>query len=98
MDENNKQDRRLDAHDERLDRIERKVDQLLFYLQSDEATGRQGMYAELRSMDERLSRVESAMNASMAKKSVWALVGGAIVTLIVSLDSIVSFIKTLFKS
>lgn len=88
---------RLDSQEHKIEELNRKLDKILGYIETDETTGRLGIYAEVRDLDQRVQRIESTMKVSIAKKSVWFFIGGAIVSFIVVLDSLVEFFKNTVK-
>lgn len=74
-------DRVREEQNHRIEEIGADVKSILSYLRNDETTGKLGMYQELKQLDNRVAKIEMAMKITVAKKAVYVMIGGAIITI-----------------
>lgn len=66
--------------EEQLDRIEKAIDKITFYVYSDSSTNRKGLAEKIEILEKILSDVITREQVYKAKATVWGMVGAALVT------------------
>lgn len=73
-----KEKNRLDMAEERMEIVEKKLDKILFYLESDKTTNQKGLVERLSLLQEKVNDLLKREEIYKGKATVWGIVGGAI--------------------
>ena len=71
---------RLDDLENRMDEINKALDRILFYLESDASTKQKGVIEKLGELEESVASLLQREEVYKGKATVWSIVGGSIVT------------------
>lgn len=71
---------KIDNLEERMDKVDKALDRILFYLESDSATKQKGVIEKLGELEESVASLLQREEVYKGKATVWSIVGGSIVT------------------
>ena len=72
---------RITKMEEQLERIEKSIDKITFYLYSDSSTNRKGLAEKIVDLEVILNDVITREKIFKAKATVWGMVGAALVSI-----------------
>lgn len=75
--------------EKQLDRIEKAIDKMSFYVYSDSDTNRKGLAEKLEILESILNDVITRERIYKAKATVWGMVGAAILTIAMKLITVI---------
>ena len=86
---------KADKLDEDFDALKAKFDKVLFYLEDDNKTNTKGLISRLAAVESQLSDMVTKSQIDKGKKSVYYVLGGAVIWLIANFDKVIKFFSSI---
>lgn len=74
-----------------FDALKAKFDKVLFYLEDDDKTNTKGFISRLTKVENQLNEMVTKSQIDKGKKSVYYVLGGAVIWLIANFDKVIKF-------
>ena len=74
-----------------FDALKAKFDKVLFYLEDDDKTNTKGLISRLSKVENQLNEMVTKSQIDKGKKSVYYVLGGAVIWLIANFDKVIKF-------
>lgn len=75
--------------------LKAKFDKVLFYLEDDDKTNTKGLISRLATVETQLNNMITKSQIDKGKKSVYYVLGGAVIWLIANLDKVIKFFSSI---